>query len=558
MKLSELENIEIKVIEVPELIQVPEEVKDKFTRDEWKVFGALCNTNPALDCMENPIWIKNVMKCMKALDPEKKLESVWSDPTVKGLATNPSVKKWRAYYQSIKDKKAAFRKTPEYAKQNEARKESRKPYMIALVNGKEEPLQSFTLEPEGIYPGRPGSPDAGLWKEAVNLKEVVVNSNTKTPMLMQNDNLIAFDFKREWDGKNHYAARYPVRVGVPGQKPVIESMKKIMFAAGSSVKKEGQLKKYSAGDLLLDHSKEIISKIEKDLKTKPDSTVVALYILFKKGIRIGDKKATRNGTKGLLSIEWGKEVFENPYGIKFDFLGKDSVHDDSLLEIKDKAIQDAIVKVWSKDVKLKTNKEDIKAYVKKVAPEVPYTPKLTRTMVAAVTMMDALEAVIEKYKLTEASPEGLKKLAFNEANMAVAHQLNHQRGVSKAAKAKREEKFKENKAKLKEREVKAEELTKKRKAKIKELKKAKKAGWEEKVAKLEEMIAKSEFRTDLAKKNASFKESEANFTGSTSKAAYIHPKIIADWCDRIKLPIEKVYSKSQVAQFEELMGNDEE
>ena len=115
-----------------------------------------------------------------------------------------------------------------------------------------------------------------------------------------------------------------------------------------------------------------------------------------------------------------------------------------------------------------------------------------------------------------------------------------------------------NKAKLKEREVKAEELTKKRKAKIKELKKAKKAGWEEKVAKLEEMIAKSEFRTDLAKKNASFKESEANFTGSTSKAAYIHPKIIADWCDRIKLPIEKVYSKSQVAQFEELMGNDEE
>ena len=97
---------------------------------------------------------------------------------------------------------------------NEARKESRKPYMIALVNGKEEPLQSFTLEPEGIYPGRPGSPDAGLWKEAVNLKEVVVNSNTKTPMLMQNDNLIEFDFKREWDGKNHYAARYPVRVGV--------------------------------------------------------------------------------------------------------------------------------------------------------------------------------------------------------------------------------------------------------------------------------------------------------------------------------------------------------
>ena len=181
---------------------------------------------------------------------------------------------------------------------------------------------------------------------------------------MQNDNLIEFDFKREWDGKNHYAARYPVRVGVPGQKPVIESMKKIMFAAGSSVKKEGQLKKYSAGDLLLDHSKEIISKIEKDLKTKPDSTVVALYILFKKGIRIGDKKATRNGTKGLLSIEWGKEVFENPYGIKFDFLGKDSVHDDSLLEIKDKVIQDAIVKVWSKDVKLKTNKEDIKAYVK--------------------------------------------------------------------------------------------------------------------------------------------------------------------------------------------------
>ena len=145
-----------------------------------------------------------------------------------------------------------------------------------------------------------------------------------------------------------------------------------MFAAGSSVKKEGQLKKYSAGDLLLDHSKEIISKIEKDLKTKPDSTVVALYILFKKGIRIGDKKATRNGTKGLLSIEWGKEVFENPYGIKFDFLGKDSVHDDSLLEIKDKVIQDAIVKVWSKDVKLKTNKDTFNNYIVSTFEDIPF------------------------------------------------------------------------------------------------------------------------------------------------------------------------------------------
>ena len=34
MNLSELEIIGIKVIEVPELIRVPEIVKDKLTRDE--------------------------------------------------------------------------------------------------------------------------------------------------------------------------------------------------------------------------------------------------------------------------------------------------------------------------------------------------------------------------------------------------------------------------------------------------------------------------------------------------------------------------------------------
>lgn len=550
MKLENLKSVELPAIEIPETLGVPNELKDKFTYNEWKVFGAFCNKNPELPCMTEKIYLKNVALCINATS-NGKLDEVTKDPFK--MTSHPFYKKWQAYYQNIKDEKAAMRKEPSFKEANAKRNADRKAkYGFALVNGVKEPLQSWALEPEGIYQGRPGSPDTGLWKSVDDVSLVKVNSNGKAPLLIQGDKVISdYNWQMEFDPTHHYAAAYSTYIGIPGKKPVVKIEKHIMFGANSSIKKEGQAKKYAAADDLMKESSNLIKDLLKGLKEDPTSTKVALYVLFFKGIRIGHKTETRNGTKGLLTLEWNKDVKRVGNTLHFDFYGKDSVRDVSDLECEN-YVADAIEKVWSKDGKLKTDKTKIEAWVKARA-NITFTPKLSRTMVAARVMMRALEDVEKKYNLTANSPEGLKKLAFQEANMAVAHQLNHQKGVSKAAEEKRKAKFEETKGKLKEREVKASELTKKRKAKIKELKKSKKPGYEEKIAKLEEMIAKSEFRTDLAKKNANFKEQEANFTASTSKASYIDPAIISDWCNKVDLPLEKVYSKTQMDQFNGLI-----
>ena len=554
--LDPLKSLEVYGIEIPAPLEMPKDVQGKFTYEEWKVFGAMCNKNPELMKEKDAIYLRNLAKCIKAT-ANGKLDDVIKDPL--NMIKHPLYLKYSAYYQNIKDQKAALRKDPSWKASNDARVALRKQkYGSCLLDGELAPLQSFTIEPEGIFEGRPGSPDQGLWKTVCDPSEIVVNTNsTKLPVFIVNEKEVPFTGSTIWEPTYHYAAVYPTYIGVPGQKPVSKKMAKIMFGAQSKVKKQGQSKKYEAGEALMGESAKLIKQLTDGLVKDPTPTKVAIYCLFFKGIRIGHKDPTRNGTKGLLSLEWGKDVWREQQTIKFDFIGKDSVRDVSELVCPSMEIAENIEKVWKSTCKLDTTKAKIENWVKARA-NIKFTPKLSRTMVAARTMLDALDAVTKKYNLTKNSPEALKKLAFNEANMAVAHQLNHQKGVSKAAKAKREEKFAETKGKLKEREAKADELTKKRKAKIKELKKAKKAGWEEKVAKLEEMIAKSEFRVDIAKKNANFKESEANYTASTSKAAYIDSKIIATWCDQIGLPIEKVYSKTQLTQFEDRINSKEE
>lgn len=279
------------------------------------------------------------------------------------------------------------------------------------------------------------------------------------------------------------------------------------------------------------------------------------FLLFEKGIRIGSAKPTVNGTKGLLSLEWGKDVKRDGNKIKFNFYGKDSVKDTSSIETE---YADVIEKGWSKYTKLFTDKASIKEYIGKLAPSVSdvFSPKLCRTAVAASVMLKALDEVVDKYKLTKESPEALKKLAFDEANIAVARRLNHQRGVNKVAEAKRNEANKLKEEAIKARAIKVKEMNAKKQERIKALKAAKKDGWKEKVAKIQEQMIKADERLAQSKRNLKFKEENGNITASTSKAAYIDPSIVADFCTRVDLKLEKVYTKSQIEQFSQFFGEE--
>lgn len=556
MKLEALKSIELKAIEFPERVPVPNWANKNNLAD--RIFGAFCRINPELPCMQDKKFIKNVFICIKSAGGKDLISG--NNDLVTFVKTNKEIAEWRAWYEAEKVAKAAFRKVhkDEIKKENDERKAK---YGIALVNGVEEPLQSWIVEPEGIFFGRGDSPINGLWKIETTPSDIIINTNSKNlPQIIQDKKVSnKTDWKVEWNPDNHSAAVYNLNIGIPdanGKLKTIKSTKykMIAFGANSSIKKEGQSKKYAAASELANVS-EKLRKAVNEACLRKSNTAIALYILMNKGIRIGSPEATQNGTKGLLSLEFGKDVKECEKGLKFDFYGKDSVRDTTTLEIKDSKIKNVIIDVWKKNKKLKTSRGEIKEFVSKVDKEVGkvFTPKLIRTMVAAETMQKALDEVAIKYKLSKESPDALKKLAFDEANMEVARKLNHQRGVNKIAEKKREEANKQKEIALKERETKIKELKEKRLAKITELKDKKDS--KDKIAKLKEQIKKADERLLQNKRNLKFKEENGNITAATSKSAYIDPTICKAFCDKYKLPIEKIYSKNQLKQFDQFFEN---
>ena len=136
---------------------------------------------------------------------------------------------------------------------------------------------------------------------------------------------------------------------------------------------------------------------------------------------------------------------------------------------------------------------------------------------------------------------------IDEATMRVAKRLNHQRGVNKAAEEKRKAKFAESEAKLDERKAKVREQIAKKTAKIEELKKK---GDKEKIKALKEQIKTAKAKLETAEMSLEAKSRNANFVSTTAKNSYIDPSIIAQFCEKIELPIEKVYSKAQLKNFD--------
>lgn len=564
MKLEPLTSVEIKAVEIPKRIPVPAFADPNKFSD--RVFGAFCRINPALPCMQDEVFLKRAFEVIAAAGGRNLPFESRHLKLSAFVEQDAEIKRWRDWYAEEKVRLAAWKK--EHKDELDERKaEFATLYGKAIVNGVEEPLQSYAIEPEGFFFGRGDSPLSGYWKFENTAADVRLNTNSENlPAVIyageDGEALVTsgFPWKVEWDPESHFAAQYNINIGIPNPDGSIKTLKStkykmIQFAATSSVKKEGQTKKYAAGATLGKSYEKVLAKIASDFKAKRDlSTAVAVFMLFEKGIRIGFAGETVNGTKGLLALEWGKEVKRSGNKIKFDFYGKDSVRDTSVIETE---YADVIEETWAKDNKLKTDKLQIKQYISQVVPELDgiFTPKLARTAVAAYTATKALEEMTAKFKVTKNSPIALKKIAFDEATMQVARRLNHQRGVNKIAEEKRKASFKASEEKLDGRKEKVAEQNKKREEKIKALRAAKKDGYKDKIKALKEQIEKSKAKIDQAELSLESKERNQNFTSSTCKAAYIDPSIVSDWCRKIDMPIEKVYTANQIKQFSQFLGD---
>ena len=546
MKLNELKSLEFNGVLIPKRqernIDTPK-TRD-LSYDAWIMFYKYSAINPELSCLHNKTFMKNFITCFNARMKLDGFLTGWEE-------YKSEVDYFRKEISRLKEEKKVYDK----AHKEEIKKikdEEKEKYGWCIVNGNKEPVASYFVEPEGIYFGRGESPITGMWKTNTTEEDITLNwiSDKKPP-------------KGNWNVENnpklHCLATYDVKVGIPGQSPSYTATKMIALGAASSIKQESVSKKYESCSELAKYRDKMITSLKETLYKQFYPIHFGLYILLETGIRIGEK-TTQNNTKGLLSLVYGEDV--DLYGnlIHFHFYGKDSVFNDSSFLLDSKIAKNVVLEKGKPFIK--ATKSQIVDLAEKFLDGQHFTPKMARTMLAGCTMLEALKNAAELHNLSPESSDHEKLMAFNEANIEVAKKLNHQKGVEKSQEEKQKVKFNEQEEKLRLKIEKDKEKIKELEKKKEELKaqysrcmnKSKKIELKEKISKLGERIEKIKTSDKNNREKFEFKKENKNLAAGTSKTSYIDPDIAKEWCDKYKLPIEKVYTKSQLKNFSQFFG----
>ena len=259
----------------------------------------------------------------------------------------------------------------------------------------------------------------------------------------------------------------------------------------------------------------------------------ALYLIDHLALRVGGKKdATETAdTVGVTSLRVEHITLLEPFSIKLDFLGKDSIRYCKKIDVIKDVYNNLILfgKNKSKKDNLfdQINSSSVNEYLNFLMPGL--TSKIYRTMNASFIFQKELDKLIsnKKIELYTDKEEKLNFLIsiFNQANTAVAVLCNHQK---KNVSSNLDNIMNKLNISLKE-------LLKK-KNKYKELKDN---------DKLKKIINKIQ----IIKLKKELKLKMKNVSLGTSKQNYIDPRIIFAFIKRYDIPSDKIFSHQLLTRF---------
>lgn len=456
--------------------------------------------------------------------------------------------------EKIKEEKKAYNKA--HAKERKEKSAAIKSkYGIVRVNGKDEEIAGYMLEAEGIFFGRGNSPFNGYWKFAVEPEDVAINwiSDKPAPTAPKGHHWKSVDH----DGDRHEIATYNIKIGT-ATKTLDTRRKKIQFSPNSTFKKEAEQSKYAKTSHLVKRYDDFCKYINEGLSDpSTEQQAFVAWLIQQTGIRIGNETGedgqSLNGTAGAGTLKM-KNISLDGDQLKLHFLGKDSVMYDNIIEVPDNALTVLKKMMDGKDKNdslVTVPLSYISDFLHKFDKDL--TPKLIRTQVANKILQDALSDIAKKSKVTKLSSDAQKLNVFKLANLEVAKKLNHQKNVAKSFAAS----YDKAKTSLSNRKDKFAEYAAKQRVKIAKLQKLIKgastdeikAVYQEKLDKAELQLRKRSDGIQNAAGRLILREKSKNIALGTSLNSYISPVVVADWCEEIGLPIEKVYNKTQIKKF---------
>lgn len=411
-----------------------------------------------------------------------------------------------------------------------AKEAAEEPFAYAWVDGKKEKLGNFHIEPPGIFLGRGDNPNLGKIKPRIYPEDIIINigKGEAVPVPLDGHKWkdIIHDQTVEWldswidkiSGKNKY----------------------IWLGAQSELRAKSDIEKFNLARKLkrkIKSIREINSRnmLSDDLAVRQIAT--ALYFIDNFALRVGNEKGEdETDTVGVTSLRSEHIELLGNNKIKLDFLGKDSVRYNRILEV-DPVVYANIslfkqTKGPTENIFDLVSSTDINKYLQNFMKNL--TAKVFRTYNASYYFQKELKKITNKYD----GYTGTDKVAilldeFNKANAKVAMIMNHQKNISGSTNKQIDS---------------IEQTIKKAREKLRAAKKSKKKN-PEKIAKLEQTIKK-------LKSKKSLKTELKNISLGTSKINYIDPRITISFLKHHTIPVDKIFSKTLQEKFKWAMGTE--
>lgn len=419
------------------------------------------------------------------------------------------------YIKKSNEKKKEMSKE-EKNRQKKLREKDEEKYKLVKIDGKEQPIGNYKIEPPGIFLGRGKHPKSGCIKWRIYPEDVTINIGKEAKITAPEGHKwksVIHDKTVEWlaswkdsiSGKTKY-------VWLGSQSDMKANSDKEKFEVARKLKKK------------IKSIREINCKnlVNPDKKLRQIAT--AVYFIDNLALRVGNEKSEDEAdTVGVVSLRVEHINIDEKGNLTLNFLGKDSVRYTNTITPSEAVCTN--IKDFTKN---KTEGEkifdlinvtDVNNYLHGFMKDL--TAKVFRTFNASYLLQKELSKISSDYDGYDKSDKKERLIIeFNRANAKVAILCNHQKNISKSH----------------------DDQTKKLKENIKKLKeKIKDANSEQKQVinnKIQKLSIKKKLRDELK-----------NISLGTSKTSYIDPRITISFLKKHDISLDKVFSKTLQQKF---------
>ena len=372
------------------------------------------------DYMQKPVFRRNFWEGFsEVLGPKHTIRSL------EGCDFRP-IYEW--HMAERERKRSLSREEKQALKEEKEAAEAR--YKHALIDGRQEQVGNFRVEPPGLFRGRGEHPKMGKIKKRIYPRDITINIGPDQPVP-----------EHPYPGQSWREVRHDPTVTwlAYWRDPVNpKEFKYVFLAATSTWKAESDLAKYEKARKLkgcVDRIREDYTRGWASADRRERQMSTALYFIDKLALRAGhEKDEDEADTVGCCTLKVENVECVPPTHVKFDFLGKDSIRYENTVEVDARVF--ANIQLFKREDAKGRRKaageqlfetfdaQDLNVRLRALMEGL--SVKVFRTYNASIVLDRLLDEDLSQLDTVEA-----KKAAYDRANKEVAILCNHQRAVPK-------------------------------------------------------------------------------------------------------------------------------